>query len=79
MTTKPFDVGECISGGPLTELERLYMGAYLRSKGYRWEDLHKLPPEEAKTIMTEACNYTSLKLAELEARVQFVQEIHTPF
>jgi hypothetical protein len=79
MTTNSFNMEECICRGPQSELERLYMGEYLRSKGYSWEDLHKLPPEEEKIIMTEACTYTSLKLAELDARAQFVQEIHTPF
>ena len=79
MNKRPFDVEECICKGPLSELERLYMGEYLRSRGYHWEDLHKLPAEEEKMLMTEACNYTSLKLAELDARAQFMQEIHTPF
>jgi hypothetical protein len=78
MTAEHFDVDECVSRGPLSELEKLYMGEYLKSKGYRWEDLHNLPPEEMKIIMTEACRYVSLKLAEMESRAHFRQEIRPP-
>ena len=51
MNKRPFDIEECICKGPLSELERLYMGEYLRSRGYHWEDLHKLPAEEEKMLL----------------------------
>ena len=79
MTTQKFEIDDYISRGPLSDLERLYIEEYLKSKGYRWEDLHDLPPEEVKIIMTEACNYTSLKLAELESKAHFRQEIRPPY
>jgi hypothetical protein len=77
MNAQDFEIEECIAKGPLSELEKLYIQEYLESKGYRWEDLHNLPPEEVKIIMTEACTYTSLKLAEVESRVQFRQDIRS--
>jgi hypothetical protein len=51
---------------------------YLQSKGYQKEDLQKLPKEQAKALMKEACTYASLKLAELEAKSQFRDEIRSP-
>jgi hypothetical protein len=51
----------------------------LHDKGYRLEDLHGLPKEEAKRLMTEACRYASLKLAEIEAKAKLRKEIHFPF
>ena len=61
---------------PQSALERELIKEYLRDKGYRREDLRKLPKEEAKTIMKAACMYASLKLAEVEAKAGFRQKIH---
>jgi len=42
------------------------------------EELRKLPEEEAKSLMREACRYATLRLAEVESRARFQREIHTP-
>jgi hypothetical protein len=78
MTEKPFDTEECISEGPQSALERHLVEDYLQSKGYHKEDLAGLPKAEAKVLMREACTYASLKLAELEAKSQFRDEIRSP-
>jgi hypothetical protein len=78
MTEKPFDTEGCISEGPQSALERHLVEDYLQSKGYRKEDLQKLPKEQAKALMREACTYASLKLAEHEAKSQFRDEIRSP-
>ncbi len=67
-----------ISEGPTTKLERMYIEEFLKGKGYQVRDLRKLPREEARRLMTEACIYASTKLAEVEARAKFVHNIHYP-
>jgi hypothetical protein len=78
MTGGTLDTEECISEGPQSSLERHLIEEYLKDKGFSIEDLKKLPEEEAKTLRKEACMYASLKLAELEAKSQFRDEIHLP-
>ena len=76
--TKPknkTDLKEHVDSSPQSALERELIAEYLRDKGYRREDLHKLPEEEAKEIMKAACMYASLKLAEVEAKASFRQKI----
>jgi hypothetical protein len=57
-------------------LENSLIEAYLKGKGYTPEDLKKLPEEEARQLMKEACTYASGKLAEVEIKAQFVQGLH---
>jgi hypothetical protein len=59
-----------------TELERTYIREYLAGKGYQLQDLRKLPREMARQLMSEACTYASGKLAEIESRAKFREEIH---
>ena len=61
---------------PQSPLERQLINDYLKSKGYTRQDLLTLPLEQARALMTEACTYASLKLAEVEARSQFSKKIH---
>lgn len=60
---------------PQSPLERQLINDYLKSKGYTRQDLLTLPIEQARALMTEACTYASLKLAEVEARSQFSKKI----
>lgn len=57
-------------------LERRLIETYLESKGYTLESLKRLPKKQAKQLMIEASTYASNKLAEVEVRAQFVQELH---
>jgi len=66
---------EHIDSSPQSALERELIREYLRSKGYCWEDLRKLPREESRHIMKQACQYASLKLTEIEAKVGFRRKI----
>lgn len=70
------DLASCVSSGPQSALERKFIEEYLQSKGYRLTDLRELSKEEAKRLMTEACKFTSYKLAELESRAKFREKIH---
>jgi len=63
--------------GPQAPLEAMFLDEFLQSKGFSSiKDLCKLPENEAKRIMIDACRFASLKLAEIEARSQFKKEIH---
>jgi hypothetical protein len=61
---------------PQADLEKMYIDEYLREKGYSMNELYTLPKQEAKRLMTEACRYVSLKLAEVESRARLRREIH---
>ena len=74
----PKYIGEVIAERPQSVLERRIIKEYLHDKGYRLEELKKLPEEEAKQLMSEACIYASLKLAEIESRAKFREEIRGP-
>lgn len=60
---------------PQSPLERQFIIDYLAGKGYHLEEIKSLPDQLAKKLMTEACTYASLKLAEIEARSQFRRKI----
>ena len=64
--------------GPQSALERRFVKEYLHNKGYQLEDLKRLPVEQSKQLMTEACRYASLKLAEVESKAKFRKEIRGP-
>ena len=60
---------------PQSLLERQFIIDFLAEKGYRLEDLKTMRPDLVKELMTGACTYASLKLAEIEARSKFVHKI----
>jgi len=74
----PFEIDKCMSEGPESALEKQLVEDYLKSKGYTREALHQMPPETVKELMKEACTYASLKLAELESKSKFRDEIRAP-
>lgn len=78
MSEEHFDLDECLGEGPQSALERQLVKEYLHSKGYRKQDLLEMPKEQVKQLMTEACRYASLKLAEMEAKSQFREDIRAP-
>jgi hypothetical protein len=78
MSETNIDIEGCSSEGPQSALERKLVEEYLQGKGYSKEDLLKLPKDKAKELMVEACTYASLKLAELEAKSHFRENIRAP-
>jgi hypothetical protein len=60
---------------PRADLEMMYIGQYLHEKGYSVRQLDTLPEEAAARLMTEASQYASLKLAELESRARLRKQI----
>jgi hypothetical protein len=71
-----FDSADFGSTDSLSALERMYIEEYLQSRGYCLKDLQSQPKNEVKRLMTEACTYSSFKLAELESKAKFRKKIH---
>ncbi len=68
---------DSIFEGPESALERMLIESYLKDKGISSiKELSKLPKDEAKRLMSEACKYASLKLAEVESTDRFQKDIH---
>jgi hypothetical protein len=61
---------------PHARLEKAFIEEYLRERGYSLRELHKLPEERARQLMTEATIYASSKLTRQEARAHFVDQMH---
>jgi hypothetical protein len=61
---------------PLARLEMAFIAEYLRDQGYDPERLHDLPDELVRQLMTEASQYASVRLAEVESRARLVDEVH---
>ena len=72
------EISKNTAESPETALEKQLVADFLRGKGYRMEDLHKLPADQASALMKEACSYASLKLADIEAKSIFRKTIHPP-
>jgi hypothetical protein len=60
-------------------LEKTLIETYLKGKGYTLEELKRLPEAEAKQLMKESSTFASCKLAELEDRAHFVQQLHDAY
>lgn len=69
---------ESATEGPQSALEKKYIVEYLESKGLNLDNLARLPKDEMEQLMREACQYASLKLAEVESRAKFRHEINAP-
>lgn len=61
---------------PQARLEMSFIETYLSNKGYHFKDLHNLPIETSRALMTEACIFASSKLAEIETRSALINELH---
>lgn len=56
-------------------LESCLIKDYLKSKGFTQESLHALPEDKAYQLMKEASIYASNKLAEIEIRARFTDDL----
>ena len=61
---------------PESRLESAFIEEFLRSRGYDSHTVQALPDREAKHILEAASTYAASKLAEVEARAQFVHHLH---
>jgi hypothetical protein len=58
------------------ELERAFIDEYLISHGYDPLRLAALSDVEQRELLTRACLHASAKLAEVESRAHYLQDIH---
>ncbi|MEN8172301.1 MAG: hypothetical protein ABFS03_05415 [Chloroflexota bacterium] len=75
MRTKNIHLNDCAARGHQSVLERKYIEIHLARLGHTLESVKTLPIADAKRLMTEACRYASLKMAEIEAKGQFRDRI----
>ncbi len=61
---------------PQAKLGQMYIEEYLRNKGFSWQQVCEMPPEQAKKLMVEASTYAAMKLTEVDARANVVKQIH---
>ena len=59
-------------------LERALIDEFLDRRGYPRPSLKNLPAAEATALLREAAAYASLRLAEIDSRAHYVDEIHRP-
>lgn len=76
--TKENPIDNCMKDGPQSVMEKSLLEAYLQQKGYQLADLANMPEAHAKALMTEACLYASLKMAQVESTAHFREKIHWP-
>ena len=60
---------------PHADLERTLINDYLRARGHDPADLRARDDVEAHRLLAQASTHAASKLAELEARAHYVQEI----
>ena len=60
---------------PQGRLERAFIDDYLRSHGYDRDALAKLTGVQLDLLMRQASTYASGKLAEVESRAEYIDEI----
>ncbi len=69
------DVKKTGAEDPHYLLEKTHILNYLSAKGYTLEKLKELPEAEAKALLAEASIYASAKMAEVETRAKFIDNI----
>ena len=56
-------------------LECALIDEFLAGRGHTLRSVDKLPPEERRELMRRAASYATLRLAEIEARAHFVEDL----
>ena len=61
---------------PLATLERHFLAAYVAGAGHDLQQLFGRDDEVAQRVLAEASRYASARLSEIDARAQYLQELH---
>jgi len=61
---------------PLAALERILIDEFLALRGFSRRSIARFPPPERALLLGAACEYASLRLAEIESRAHYVDEMH---
>jgi hypothetical protein len=62
---------------PEARLEQAFIDEYLRARGYDADRLRALAGDEVRQLMSAASIHAAAKLAAIEARAHFVDDLHT--
>jgi hypothetical protein len=63
---------------PHVALERKFIDAFLESAGHTRRSAGELETRDFSTLLRAASEYASLRLAEIESRARYTDEIHRP-
>jgi hypothetical protein len=61
---------------PLAELERQLIYAYLAGAGQDFQTLMLRSDDEARRLLSDASQYASSRLSEIEARLHYLRGLH---
>lgn len=61
---------------PLASLERALIDDFFALRGHTRYSVCQLPALEAARLLSAACEHASLRLAEIESRAHYVDEMH---
>jgi len=61
---------------PQARLERALMDEFLRARGCTLSTVGQKPPGERQALLVQATQYAAGRLAEIDARAAYIQEIH---
>ena len=75
MSEDTIDPNHLFVEGPRTILERTFVAEYLLIKGYLISDLDSLRPEVATDLLSEACKFTALRLADMDSTGKLTWEM----
>ena len=74
---KQIEPEEPVLENPESALEKMLIDQYLQQQGVASvKELCKLPEDQAKQMMINACRFASLKLSQVESTNRLQSEIH---
>jgi hypothetical protein len=79
MSEETIDLNLLFAGDTHSVLERTLMAEYLLAHGYLESDLERLPVKEAKSLLSEAFEFSARRLLEFEFTDRFHGRFRLPF
>ena len=61
---------------PQRQLEQAFIDEFVRARGVDPDHVRELPAEQALPLMRDACKYAASKLAEVECRAHYLDDLH---
>ena len=61
---------------PQARLERALISEYLSTRGCDLGTIDLKPPAERRELMRQASQYAAVRLAEIDARAAYVEDLH---
>lgn len=61
---------------PQAGLERALIDEFLTSRGSSLSTIQQQPTEEGRALLRQAMEYADCRLAEIDARAAYIQQIH---